>query len=100
MANFKLTEQQFVSVRNILGSILISFEEIERCSALHKSLTRPASSVNGFVELDLAKEDIDLLHAMLQEGTIKIREIPAALEIIRALTPQVNVGTPLYEHQD
>jgi hypothetical protein len=97
MATVRLSEQQYRSIQNILNPQPVTFEEIEGFLSLSKSLRSPRVAPNGSVEIDLSDEDLELLHALLQEGSIRIKEIPAALDLLRALTPVSQDDGPLYE---
>jgi hypothetical protein len=100
MITLRFTEQQFQSLQNLLGPQPVAFDEVERVSFLSRALKSPRINPNNSIEVDLNSEDLELLHALLQEGTIRIKEIPAALDLLRALTPATQgEDGPLYEQE-
>jgi hypothetical protein len=88
-----LNNNQYSAVVNILKSQSIPFGTLETYFNLYKALESPVKNDNGYI-LILDENDLDILTSLVENGTILIREIPFALNLMKALTPTTKEEPP------
>lgn len=80
-----LNTNQYSAVVNILKSQSIPFSNLDSYYNLYKILESPVKNDNSYTLL-LDENDLDILISLVENGTILIREIPFALNLMKALT--------------
>ena len=89
MINIRLTEAQAMAVINILNSQSIPFKNLESYLGVLTSL-KSLNQKDGVYELLISNSDLDILLMMIENGSILIKEIPFAMNLVNTLTNSLN----------
>lgn len=88
MRSIKLTNTQFLSVSNILKSQSIPLKDIDSYLGVMNTIKNPTIKDNIY-EISISDQDLEIMLSIIENGTILIKEIPFALNLIKSLTTQV-----------
>lgn len=98
MYNIKLTEAQAMAVINILNSQSVPFNTLESYLGVLTAL-KSLNQDDGFYELSISDSDLSILLMMIENGSILIKEIPFAVNLLNILSIPINPDNQLPEER-
>lgn len=84
-----LKPNQYSAVINILNSQSIPFANLDVYYSLYMALKSSTMLENSY-KIELEEKDLEILMSLVENGSVLIREIPFAVDLLKALSPSVH----------